>query len=65
LSGSLSGAAISLFLAPAAPLVCSPGVTLSGTLAVSGTVTGDRLTGRYVILTCDGATGGTIDVTKQ
>ena len=64
-SGTITGSPFILFLRPAVPIVCSPGVTLTGTLAVSATVSGDRISGPFTILTCTGAIGGTIEVNRR
>jgi hypothetical protein len=63
--GTLRGAQVSLYLSPGAALACAPGRTLSGTLAFTGRIAGRQLTGSYVVLTCVGATGGTLDLTRQ
>lgn len=64
MSGTSAGSVVSLFLTPAAPLVCAPAVTLTGTLAVSGMLSGSHLSGMYVVLACVGTTSGSIDVTR-
>jgi len=64
LGGATEGAQVSIFLTPETPLVCSPSTTLSGTLGVTATLSGNRLQGTYVVLTCTGATNGTIDLRK-
>lgn len=62
-SGSVTLPTVSLFLTPQVGINCG-GLTLSGTLGLTATIDGDHLVGRYVALTCDSATGGTIDVTR-
>jgi hypothetical protein len=64
IGGTLSGPSAALFLTPADPLVCGGGLTLSGTFALTATVTGDRLSGSFVAFTCDGADTGDLDVTR-
>jgi len=67
-TGTLAGVAtvsnVTLWLSPSTPISCAPSGTLSGTLSVTATLVGNQLAGSYVILTCTGATGGTIDVTR-
>ena len=63
--GTANGAALSLFLTPSAPLVCSPTLTLTGTLGASLTVAGRRMTGQYFVAGCGGGRAGTVDVTLQ
>ena len=62
--GTVHGPQLALFLTPETPLNCGPGLGLSGTLALDGTVAGDRVTGTYVTLTCDGAEDGSVDVMR-
>ena len=62
--GTVIGVDVTLFLTPAAPLDCA-GVTLSGTLTVDASMSGDRLTGTYLGFTCDGVDTGTLDVTRN
>ena len=64
LGGSTAGALVSLFLTPTSPIVCPSSATLSGTLSMTATRSGNRLNGTYVVLTCTGATDGTIDLTR-
>ena len=64
-SGTVSGTVVALFLTPTVPRVCPTGVGLTGTLAVTAMATQTRLTGSYVILTCDSATSGSIDVGRS
>lgn len=63
--GTQTGAAVSLFLSPGAPLVCGPGVSLSGTLALDASVTGGRLSGTFVVFACEGVDGGRVEVTRS
>lgn len=63
--GTLTGSTVSLFLTPETPLTCASGATLSGTLAMNGSLAGDRLTGNYVVFACDSAATGRIDVTRD
>lgn len=68
-SGTAGGTAAApllvLSLVPAAPLVCSGGVTLTGTLSATMTMSGNRMSGSYSSFTCGGAIGGTLDVSRQ
>ena len=63
--GTVTASTVSLFLQPGSPTVCDSGATLSGTLTMNGSLTTDRLTGDYVVLTCDAAATGRIEVTRQ
>jgi hypothetical protein len=63
--GTVTASTVSLFLQPGSPTVCDSGATLSGTLTMNGTLAGDRLTGHYVVFTCDAASTGTIEVRRQ
>lgn len=63
--GTVAGSTVSLFLTPETPLTCASGATLSGTLAMNGSLAGDRLTGDYVVFACDSAAAGRIDVTRD
>jgi hypothetical protein len=63
--GTLAASVLVLTLSPSAPLACSPGVTLSGTISATATIVGNRMTGTYSSFTCGGAIGGTIDVTRR
>ena len=65
IGGTMRGSEISLFLSPETPLTCSSAITLSGTLGFTGTADGDHLVGTYVVLTCDGATSGSLDLRKD
>ena len=64
IGGTLTGSTLALFLNPTTPLVCGSGTTLSGTLAMTGSLTGDRLTGGYVVFACDRVDTGRIEVTR-
>jgi len=63
-TGTLAAPVVLLTFASPAPLVCSPTVTLSGTLSATMTLNGSRMTGTYSAFTCGGAVGGTIDLTR-
>lgn len=65
LGGTLVGSTASLSLTPSSPVVCGPDVTLSGTLALTGTLAGDRLGGNYIVFLCDGAATGRIEVVRE
>jgi hypothetical protein len=62
--GTVNGARVTLFLAPGGPLTCPSGLSLSGTLSMTGTLAHDRITGRYTVFTCDGVDAGDVDVTR-
>jgi hypothetical protein len=62
-SGTVMAAAVSLFLTPQVGINCGS-VMLSGTLGATATLDADHISGRYTVLTCGSATGGTIDVTR-
>lgn len=64
-SGTMVGSPFVLFLRPSLPIVCSPDVTLTGTLAMTTTVNGDKLIGSYTVLNCSGVMTGTVDVERQ
>ena len=64
LGGTLTGSTLALFLNPATPFACGSGATLSGTLAMTGSLAGDRLTGGYVVFACDSVATGRIEVTR-
>ncbi len=63
--GTVSGASIALFLTPSVPLVCSPVLTLSGTIGTTLTIGTGRLSGRYLVTTCTGAQVGSVDFVRQ
>jgi hypothetical protein len=63
--GTMTASTVSLFLRPASPVVCDSGATLSGTLTMNGSLTGDRLTGDYVALTCDAIATGRIEARRE
>ena len=63
-SGPAVGSTISLFLVPSTPLVCSPNVTLSGSISANLTLANGRLTGRYFGVTCGASRSGTLDLSK-
>jgi hypothetical protein len=62
--GTVTGPSVSLFLNPGTPLVCGSGTTLSGTLAMNGSLAGDRLTGNYVVFSCESVDTGRIEVKR-
>ena len=64
-SGTMIGSPFVLFLRPSLPIVCSPDETLTGTLAMTTRVDGDRITGSYTIFNCSGVITGTVEVTRQ
>jgi hypothetical protein len=64
-SGTVVGSPFVLFLRPSVPIVCGGDVTLTGTLALSTTVAGDRMTGTYTVLNCSGVITGTIDIARE
>ena len=64
-SGTATGERVSFFLAPPEPLTCPAGPTLSGTITVSATTAGERITGTHFRFTCDGAESGTVDVARE
>jgi hypothetical protein len=63
--GTVIGSSVSLFLTPSEPIACGSGITLSGTLSVDATVSGDRLTGTYLVFTCDSVETGNVDVRRH
>lgn len=63
--GTVAASLLVLTLSPSAPVVCSPTVTLSGTLSATLTVAGNRMTGTYSSFTCGGAAGGSVDIARQ
>ena len=64
LGGTSVGTTVSWFMTPAMPTACGV-TTISGTLALAGTIEGGRLRGQYIRITCDSVEGGSIDVTKR
>lgn len=64
-TGTATGDRVSLFLAPSAPLTCPAGTNLSGTITVTGTSAGERITGTHFKFTCDGVESGTVDVARE
>lgn len=62
-NGGLLGSSLSIGLASGV-LVCSPSLTLSGTLAATIAREGERLVGTYSGFTCEGGVGGNIDVSR-
>ena len=65
IGGTVAGSSASLFLTPSSALACSTSSTLSGTLTMNGSFGGDRLTGNYVVFTCDGVDTGRIEVVRD
>jgi hypothetical protein len=64
-SGTASGSTVVIFLTRSAPVVCvSPALTLSGSVSATLTLANQKLTGRYTTLTCTGAAGGTIELSR-
>jgi hypothetical protein len=64
-SGTIIGMPFVLFLRPAAPIVCGPDTTLSGTLTVNTTLSGNRMSGPFTILSCGGVISGNVDVSRR
>jgi hypothetical protein len=64
-SGTMVGSPFVLFLRPSLPIVCSPDVTLTGTLAMTTRVDGDRITGTYTIFNCSGVITGSVEAGRQ
>ncbi len=64
-SGTMVGSPFVLFLRPSIPIACGGDVTLNGTLAMSTTIAGDRMTGTYTVLNCSGVITGTVDVARE
>ncbi len=64
LSGTITGSPIVLFLTPTIPIACPTG-SLTGTLSLSTTVQGNRLTGTYTVLTCSGVNTGSVAVERR
>lgn len=63
--GTVTASTASLFLRPGSPTVCDSGQTFSGTLTMNGSLTADRLTGDYLVLTCDAPATGRIEVNRE
>jgi hypothetical protein len=64
-SGTIAANLITLALASPAAIVCSPSVSLSGTITTTLTRSGDRLSGSFAGFTCDGAISGTLELTRD
>lgn len=62
--GARVGSTLVLTFTPAVPLNCG-GVTLSGTLSITLTPAGSRLSGTYAGLVCGGAVTGTLDLVRS
>jgi hypothetical protein len=65
IQGTAGVTAASLTLTPATPVLCGSGVTLSGVLSLTLSLSGGRLTGSYSALTCGGAATGTLSLTNR
>lgn len=63
--GARVGSTLVLTFTPAVPLNCGGGVTLSGTLSITLTPTGSRLSGTYAGLVCGGAVTGSLDLVRS
>ena len=61
--GVASGTSASITYVPKERLPCGFG-TLSGTLTLTVTVAGDRVTGTYTQFTCSGPASGSIDASR-
>jgi hypothetical protein len=65
LSGTIEGTNASLFLKPEVGILCAPAnLPLSATMAVSASVTNDRLLGTYVVFLCEGTGTGSLDLRR-
>ena len=65
LAGLVTGAAATVFLMPAEPIVCSPALSVTGTIYVSLAIGPGQLTGRYSTLTCSGGRAGTMVLSRE
>ncbi len=63
--GTVVGTTASLFLTPASEIVCPGGMTLSGIMTITATLSGERMTGSHVTFTCDSVDTGAVDVRRQ
>jgi hypothetical protein len=63
--GTAGGSSVLLYLTPGTPLVCSPALTLTGTLGAALTVSDGRMAGRYFAPTCSGQRAGSLDLRLQ
>jgi len=64
-SGTLVGATVATVFGYEPPMVCVGGETLPSTMAFTGTLSANGLSGPYVTLTCSSARTGTIDLRRQ
>ena len=60
LNGTVSGSAVTLAMTPGTPLPCG----MFGSIGVTASLVGDRLSGTFVRLTCGGAESGTLDLRR-
>jgi hypothetical protein len=65
IGGTVTATSLSLFLTPDVPHDCGSGETLTGTLALTASVRGDRLTGSYLGFACEGVESGEMDLMRQ
>jgi hypothetical protein len=63
--GTAGGSSVLLYLTPGTPLVCSPALTLTGTLGAALTLSNGRMTGRYFAPACSGQRAGSLDLRLQ
>jgi hypothetical protein len=63
--GTAGGSSVLLYLTPGAPLLCSTGTTLTGTLGAALTLSNGRMTGRYFAPACSGQRVGSLDLRRQ
>jgi hypothetical protein len=63
--GTAGGSNVLLYLTPGTPLVCSPALTLTGTLGAALTLSNGRMTGRYFAPACSGQRAGSLDLRRQ
>jgi hypothetical protein len=63
--GRRVGSTLVLTFTPPVPISCGSGITLSGTLSITLTPTGTRLSGTYAGLVCGGAVTGTLDLVRS
>ncbi|MEO7190146.1 MAG: hypothetical protein ABI051_03750 [Vicinamibacterales bacterium] len=64
-SATASGTTASVFLTPGSPTVCSPALTLSGTMGGTLVLVGNKLGGSYSVLLCAGGAAGSVDLVRQ
>jgi hypothetical protein len=63
-NGYLIGTSVTAFMAPDTPIRCADGTTFTGTLTISGTLSGARLNGSYVGFGCGSVSTGTLDLAR-